>query len=99
MAEPIDAELHDVTFVQKPHGRVPGGDACRRARRDHVAGTQSHEVADVAHQHRHVEDQVTRGPVLLQLVIHCSDSLRTWTSAISSFVAMKGPIAANLSQL
>src|SRR5947208_12876473 len=68
-AEALDAELDHVAVGEEARRLLAESHAGRRAGRDHVAGEERHELADIAHEGRDVEDQVLSRARLLGLAI------------------------------
>src|SRR2546429_2321562 len=69
-AEAVDAELDLVPVDQKAGRFLRQSDAGGRAGGDDVTGQQRHELADVADERGHVEDEVFRRAGLLGLPVH-----------------------------
>ena len=70
LAECIDPEFHDVAGLEELRRLHAEADAGGRAGADDVAGKQGHELADVADEGGHVEDQLIGAAVLAQLAVH-----------------------------
>src|SRR5438034_309559 len=67
--ESLDAQLHDVAGGEEARRLLPEPHAGRRPGGDDVAGKESHELADVADERGHVEDQLLGRAGLLCLAI------------------------------
>src|SRR6266571_8549542 len=61
-AEPVDTELHDVPVGEVARWALAEAHTGGRARGNDVAGEERHELADVADERRHVEDQLAGRP-------------------------------------
>src|SRR5829696_5834954 len=69
-AQTLNAERHHVAGLEKALGLHAHADAWRSAGGDHVAGLQDHEVRDVRHDLRDVEDHGLGRAVLHTLAVH-----------------------------
>src|SRR5438270_8476663 len=69
-AEPVDAELDLVSGHEVARRAVAQSYAGRRAGGDDVAWGERHELADVADECRHVEDELARRAALFGLAVH-----------------------------
>src|SRR3954451_22824508 len=70
LPEAGDAQTHGLTWLQVKRWLLTEADSGRRAGRDHVAGLQAHELADVADQMSYPEDHRSRAAVLIALAVH-----------------------------
>src|SRR5438105_15533437 len=69
-AEPFDAELDLVSGHEVARRALAQSHAGRGARGDDVAREERHELADVADECRHVEDELARRAALFGLAVH-----------------------------
>src|SRR5256886_6071212 len=69
-AEPVDAELDLISGHEVARRAVAQSYAGRRAGGDDVAREERHELADVADECRHVEEELARRAALFGLAVH-----------------------------
>ena len=70
-AELLDAQLDDVAGIEKDGVRLDShADARRRPGGDHVARMQAHELAEVVHEERRLEDHGLGRAVLAPRAVH-----------------------------
>src|SRR6267154_215666 len=70
LAKPVNSQPHHISRPQIHRRLLPEPHAWRRARRNNVAGLQTHEPAQIAHQMSYAENHRLRRPVLVALSIH-----------------------------
>ena len=69
-AQPVDAELDDVSRSDKLWGPATQSYSGRRARRNYITRQQCHVTAQIANQVRNAEDEIARIAILPDGAVH-----------------------------
>src|SRR5690348_2377754 len=89
LAEPAHRQAHAVAGFEEARRLHAEADPCRRTGRDHIAGGQRHEVAEIAHDLRAVEDHVAGRALLHHLAADLANEVESLR--IGNFVSGDEP--------